>query len=95
MHRPTRCHLWQVDVLQSQDLRDIFEVVETFEDTSHFSRCLVRRRCGQLYFYQFHETIDWEDGDDPQYSPAGDFAGRAECDEEGVFQIDPSRNAQR
>jgi hypothetical protein len=69
MRPPTRCHLWQGDVLQSQDLRDIFEVVETFEDTSHFSRCLLRcTRCGQRYFYQFYETIDWEDGDDPQYS---------------------------
>src|SRR5262249_3412112 len=24
--------------------------------------------CGQLYFYEFYETIDWEHGEDPQYS---------------------------
>jgi len=69
MRPPTRCHLWQADVLQPLDLRDTFEVVETFKDTSHFSRCLLRcTRCGQLYFYQFYETIDWEAGDDPQHS---------------------------
>jgi hypothetical protein len=66
---PTQCHLWQADVLRSEDFQDIFEVEQSFQETSHFSRCLLRcTRCGQRYFYQFYETIDWDAGDDPQHS---------------------------
>jgi hypothetical protein len=25
------------------------------------------RTCGQLYFYEFYEWIDWTGGNDPQY----------------------------
>jgi len=25
-------------------------------------------RCGQLYFFEFYETIDWIEGNDPQYT---------------------------
>jgi hypothetical protein len=31
----------------------------------HLLRC---RECGQLYFYEFFEWIDWEGGNDPQYT---------------------------
>jgi hypothetical protein len=26
------------------------------------------RECDQLYFFEFYEEIDWEEGNDPQYS---------------------------
>jgi hypothetical protein len=26
------------------------------------------RECGQLYFFEFYEWVDWENGNDPQYS---------------------------
>ncbi len=44
------------------------EVVKDFEDSSHFDRSLLRcRACGQLYFYEFYEEIDWANGNDPTY----------------------------
>ena len=45
-----------------------FELLETFVDESHLSRDLLKcKECGQLYFAEFYEEIDWEDGDDPQF----------------------------
>ena len=42
---------------------------QTFVDESHLSRELLRcKDCGQLYFFEFYEEIDWEDGNDPQFS---------------------------
>ena len=29
------------------------------------------RECGQLYFFEFYERIDWDSGDDPQYATFG------------------------
>jgi len=69
MVEPVQCHLWTNDNIGRDDLVcDNLELIETFVDESHFSRCLVQcRGCGQLYFKEFYEEIDWIDGDDPQY----------------------------
>jgi len=46
-----------------------FELIETFADESHFWRYLLKcRECGQRYFFEFYEQIDWDGGEDPQYS---------------------------
>ncbi len=46
-----------------------FEHVETYAESSHFDRGLVKcRECGQLYYYEFYEVIDWEEGNDKMYS---------------------------
>jgi hypothetical protein len=42
---------------------------ETYVDESHLFRDLLKcKGCGQLYFFEFYEEIDWEEGNDPQYS---------------------------
>lgn len=66
--KPIQCHLWTTEILTDQDINTTFDVVETFAESSHFSRRLLRcRACGQLYLKEFYEEIDWADGDDPQY----------------------------
>lgn len=67
---PTRCHLWRKPKLVPEDLAgEHFDIVETYADNDHFSRRLVKcKRCGQLYFREFYEEIDWRDGNDPQYT---------------------------
>lgn len=68
MNKPTNCHLWQRENLTAKDLYGCFEAVEQFLDDEHHRRSLLRcRQCGQLYFYEFYEWIDWEGGNDPQY----------------------------
>jgi hypothetical protein len=48
---------------------ELFETVETYEDSSHSTRVLYKcRECGQLYFFEWWEWVDWEDGNDTQYS---------------------------
>jgi hypothetical protein len=69
MKAPTQCALWEKPELIGKPLDTLFERVEIFVDESHLSRELLRcKDCGQLYFFEFYEEIDWEAGDDPQYS---------------------------
>jgi hypothetical protein len=64
---PTQCVLWRQPGLALA--KGGFEVIETFVDESHLVRSLRKcRECGQLYFSEFHERIDWDGGDDAQYS---------------------------
>ena len=61
---PTSCILW-TDPEQLRDLR--METVTVFEEDDHFRRALLKcPECGQLYFYQMREEVDF-DGDDPVY----------------------------
>ena len=66
LRAPTQCHFWKAD---HPDLRgDEKELVKSFEDESHLFRALLRcRDCGQLYFYEWYEEIDWVNGNDPWY----------------------------
>jgi hypothetical protein len=69
MNPPTRCHLWRNETLTTTEIYETLEKVETYDDDDHYSRRLMRcRDCGQLYFREFIEEIDWEGGNDPQYS---------------------------
>ncbi len=68
MKEPTNCILWtKPELIAPAGAR--FEPIATYKDDNHWSRCLLKcRECGQLYFYEFYERVDWDDGDDPQYS---------------------------
>lgn len=66
--QPAQCHLWQKEDVTDGDLDNAFDVMQTYSEDSHFSRRLVKcKQCGQLYLKEFYETIDWVDGEDPQY----------------------------
>jgi hypothetical protein len=68
MKNPTQCHLWDKENLTAKDLHDSFAVVERFVEEPHHSRSLRRcKECGQLYFHEFYEWVDWVNGNDPQY----------------------------
>jgi hypothetical protein len=65
---PVQCTLWSKPELIAA-AKDRFETVETFVDESHLHRALLKcRECGQLYFSEFFEIPDWDDGDDAQYT---------------------------
>ena len=69
MKPPTQCILWDKPELILGPVAQLFELLETYEKESHFWRYLLKcRECGQLYFYEFYEEIDWEKGNDPQRS---------------------------
>jgi hypothetical protein len=64
---PDRCHLWTKQHLKQSDL-PVLEMVETYLDEDHLKRSLVKcSDCGQHYYREYYEEIDWEDGNDPQY----------------------------
>jgi hypothetical protein len=69
MKKPTQCVLWEHPELVLEPLKDRFERIDTYVDESHLMRFLLKcRECGQLYFFELYEEINWEGGNDPQYS---------------------------
>ena len=71
MKNTTQCALWEhpEPLLEPAKRDDLFELIETYVNENHLVRSLLKcRECGQLYFYEFYEEVDWEDGDDPQCS---------------------------
>jgi hypothetical protein len=67
---PEACALWNdPERLSEGGVKRHFELLETFVDESHWWRYLLKcRECGHLYFFEFHEEIDWQGGNDPQAS---------------------------
>jgi hypothetical protein len=69
MKNPTQYALWENPALVAGPMKETFDLVDTYADKSHLLRYLLKcRECGQLYFYEWYEEIDWVDGNDPQYS---------------------------
>jgi hypothetical protein len=67
MDKPAHCRLWTHPEIVTNGISKNFELIETYAEESHWSRRLLKcRECGQLYFYEFNEEVDWESGDDPQ-----------------------------
>jgi len=65
MMEPTQC-MRQPEL--GEPLKDRFEVVETCVEEDHWWRYVLKCcECGQLYFFEFYELVDWR-GDDPQYT---------------------------
>ena len=66
---PTQCVLWEHPDRISGKFSDTFEEVESYEDGNHLIRSLYKcRECGQLYFYEFYEWVDWNGGNDRMYT---------------------------
>ncbi len=69
LRHPTQCVLWREPERLAAPDAERFEFLENFVESSHWDRALLKcRECGQLYFFEFYETIDWEGGDDAQYT---------------------------
>lgn len=70
---PKHCHLFSPDITQEETSRPNFETIKDYPeqkqlDADDCKRALLKcSRCGQLYFYEFLEWIDWDGGNDPQY----------------------------
>ena len=80
--KPTQCHLWAKDPLGRIDLKDSLTFVKEYVDSSHLTRWLSRcQQCGQRYFAVFYEVIDWDEGDDRQYSTYIPVESESEADE--------------
>lgn len=71
--KPKNCILWKdPTILASGDGNEFLKYLKeitVYSDTSHFGESLMQcRECGQLYFQQFYEHVDWLNGDDKIYS---------------------------
>jgi hypothetical protein len=68
--KPTQCVIWDnPELVRSAPMKEGFGLIDTYADESHLLRYLLKcRECGQLYFFEFYEWVDWEHGNDPQYT---------------------------
>lgn len=65
--QPSRCHLWTDQPLRPADLGPLIRTAVYYDD-GHLIRALLEcTLCGQHYYYEFREEIDWAGGNDPQY----------------------------
>jgi hypothetical protein len=67
---PRQCVLWnRPELVRDGTMKERFELVREYASESHLRRYLLKcRECGQLYFFEFYEEIDWDKGNDPQYT---------------------------
>jgi hypothetical protein len=69
LRSPAQCILWEHPERIENAFSEILEEIETYEDSSHLTRSLHKcQECGQLYFFEWNEWVDWEEGNDRQYS---------------------------
>ena len=69
LNPPTGCVLWDHPERLAGRFSDLLEEVEAYEDSSHLTRSLYKcRECGHLYFHEWYEWVDWDEGNDKQYS---------------------------
>ena len=62
------CHLWNNENLTKEELLSSLEVLNTYSDDADLIRKLLQCKvCKQLYFYEFLEYRDYENGKDPSY----------------------------
>ena len=66
---PTKCVLWETPDFIARKFSDLFTEIECYEDSSHLTRSLYKcRECGQLYFHEWYEWVDWDEGNDKMYT---------------------------
>ena len=62
-----KCHIWKQEVPDKDDLNAL-ESIKTYGEGNHSGRYLHKcLDCGQLYFNEFYEHINWDGGDDKIY----------------------------
>ena len=60
--------MWERPELALGKFAQTFEVIEDYVDDSHLDRSLWKcRECGQLYFHECYEWVDWDEGNDKIY----------------------------
>lgn len=66
---PVQCQLWKKGELSKEEIRHWpFKTLREFLDESHMTRSLLKcEECGQLYFYEFYEVVNFEGGEDDMF----------------------------
>lgn len=76
------CVLWKdPDATLARPMKDVFSLEWESPCESHFWRYALKcRDCGQTYFFQFLEEIDWDEGLDAQVSIYIPYEGQSALD---------------
>jgi hypothetical protein len=81
LRNPTQCILWDHPDHITGRFPGIFDKIESYEDDSHLTRSLYKcKECGQLYFHEWYEWVDWEEGNDKMYTTLIPVQTQAEID---------------
>jgi hypothetical protein len=79
--KPTQCVLWEHPDRIAIKFSELLDEVESYEDDSHLTRSLYKcRECGQRYFHEWYEWVDWKGGKDKMYTTLIPVQSQAEID---------------
>jgi hypothetical protein len=68
LQSPIQCAMWENPKLALNKFSHTFELIEEFVDERHLERSLWKcQECGQLYFREWYEWVDWNEGNDKIY----------------------------
>ena len=91
LHNPIQCVLWEQPDYIAGNFSKLLDEVECYEDSSHLTRSLYKcRECGQLYFHEWYEWVDWKEGNDKMYTTLIPVQTKAEIDalkETDIFML--------
>ena len=63
---PEQCHLWSTPL--TWEMLEALDHLKWYGKDYHHTRQLMRcLTCGQLYFHEFYEEVDYRNGEDQQY----------------------------
>jgi hypothetical protein len=69
LRHPIQCLLWEHPERAKGKFSEIFDDLEEYEDSGHLNRALYKcKECGQLYFFEWCERVDREEGNEGSYS---------------------------
>jgi hypothetical protein len=91
LRKPVQCVLWEHPGRAAGKFSGFLDEVECYEDSSHLTRSLYKcRECGQLYFHEWYEWVDWKEGNDKMYTTLIPVQTKAEIDalkETDIFML--------
>jgi len=91
---PTNCLYWHDPKhIKSGPLKDRFELLHTYaKGEHHWTYLLNCRDCDQQYLMHFSESIDWINGNDPQFTIYVPVIDQADADavlSQGMKNVSP------
>lgn len=64
----SQCHLWKKIPDSTKEIVSNLKLIQVYQKEVHLEHFLMQcSHCGQLYFHEFYEVIDWKEGKDGQY----------------------------
>lgn len=90
--KPIQCHLAYEKPLTRDGLENSLESVKIYVEEAHLIKKLLKcKNCGQFYYYEFYEEIDWINNNNTKYYkyiPVSDLESADKLSELTMIELD-------